>query len=171
MCVCTETNRHYPERYSRSTFYCPQFYGTRLLDFLTQWVWISFVIKHGFIAKLICTVLERLQRALTNVLSTLIKYQARNARSLTSALHIGVSPEELLALAAGAAPKARHALALPRELRPENRPRSMGCRAEAGLTCFLRCQLGEVGLSCWPEKTSTSWRGEGILTSTLGAEG
>lgn len=48
------------------------------------------------------------------------------APGLTSALHVGVSPEELLALAAGAASKAGHTLTLPRELRPENTAWSAG---------------------------------------------
>lgn len=41
---------------------------------------------------------------------------------LTSALHAWVAPEELLALPAGPASKARHALALSREL-PKKTPK------------------------------------------------
>ena len=59
---------------------------------------------------------------------------------LTSALHAGVPPEELLALAAGAASEARHAVALPCELRPKTD------------LCQISCEAGRPnGL---PEKTS-----------------
>lgn len=61
-----------------------------------------------------------------------------------SALHVGVSPEELLALAAGAAPKARHALALPREL-ITGRPEGVSSITAARVTPSPAGQLPGIG--------------------------
>lgn len=108
---------------------------------------------------------------LTSLPSTLIKHHTKIAHSLTSALHVGVSPEQLLALAAGAASKSRHALALPCELRPENRAWSRAAEGQKpACTFFVSCQLGEVGPHHVPEKASTSWTRKGTRTSILGAE-
>ena len=55
--------------------------------------------------------------------------------TLTSALHAGVPPEELLALAARAASEARHAVALPCELRPRTDPGQLSCKARRLTAC------------------------------------
>lgn len=61
-----------------------------------------------------------------------------------SALHAGVPPEELLALAAGAASEARHAVALPCEL-ITGRPEGMSSIAAAGVAPRPTGQLPGVG--------------------------
>lgn len=61
-----------------------------------------------------------------------------------SAFHIGVSPEELLALAAGPAPEARHALALPGEL-IAGRPKGVHSIAITRLTARPAGQLPGIG--------------------------
>lgn len=61
-----------------------------------------------------------------------------------SALHAGVPPEELLALAAGAASEARHAVALPCEL-ITGRPEGMSSITAAGVAPRPTGQLPGVG--------------------------
>lgn len=92
-------------------------------------------------------------------------------RRLTSALHAGVSPEELLALAAGAASEARHALALPCELWPEHRPGQMSCRAAAGLHGPFQGPVKGSGTEPSAWEGLIVRRGKGTLTSVPGAKG
>lgn len=77
-------------------------------------------------------------------LVTLRRLDAPGVAVTGSALHAGVSPEELLALAAGAASEARHALALPCEL-ITRRPKGMSSIAVAWLTPCPAGQLPGVG--------------------------
>lgn len=106
----------------------------------------------------------------TSVPSTLMKHHTKIAHSLTSALHVGVSPKELLALAAGATSKPRHALTLPCELRPENRAWSRAAEGQKPACAFsVSCQLGEEGPRRVPEMASTSSTRKGTHTSILGA--
>lgn len=77
----------------------------------------------------------------------LVTLRCLNAPGITvtgSAFHIRVSPEELLALAAGSASKARHALALPCEL-VAGWPKGMRSIAIAGPAASPASQLPGVG--------------------------
>lgn len=77
----------------------------------------------------------------------LVTLRCLNAPGITvtgSALHIRVSPEELLALAAGSASKARHALALPCEL-IAGWPKGMHSIATAWLAASPAGQLPGMG--------------------------
>lgn len=79
--------------------------------------------------------------------SGLVTLRCLNAPGVTvtgSALHVGVSPEELLALAAGATSEPRHALALPREL-ITRWPEGMSSIAVARVTPGPAGQLPGVG--------------------------
>jgi len=82
--------------------------------------------------------------ALASGLVTLWCLNAPGVTVTGSALHVGVSPEELLALAAGAASEAGHALTLSREL-VARRPEGMSGIAAARVTAGPAGQLPGVG--------------------------
>lgn len=121
--VCVRANFHPSIPFLTSLFYKAEFFLNKDMDFPN-------VIRQSFYKQLVLDSNRVYKKFLPFTKFTEVLFpqnlsrQLQNALALTSALHVGISPEELLALAAGAASKARHAVALSCELWWENRPRS-----------------------------------------------